>query len=254
MPYYSGTHRIYYEASGPEAGHAVVLLHHGLGSIQAWKAQLPALAEAGFHTIAFDRWGYGRSDLRQALSVPYFEDDLADLEGLLEELGISKVSLVGHSDGGTIGLYYAVRHPEQVAGLVTVAAHIYVEPKMLPGIQGVRHAYESDPRFSEGLRRVHGHKVEAVFYNWYNGWTQERNLTWDMRPLLGQVTCPTLVVQGLEDEHATPQHARDIAAAIPKAKLWLVEDARHMLPQERAEEFNGRVIRFLEQLGEINVQ
>jgi pimeloyl-ACP methyl ester carboxylesterase len=55
------------------------------------------------------------------------------------------------------------------------------------------------------------------------------------------------VVQGLEDEHASPQHARDLAASIPEADLWLVPGAGHMLPQDNPEEFNLRVLHFLGQ-------
>ena len=66
-----------------------------------------------------------------------------------------------------------------------------------------------------------------------------------MRPLLAGISCPALVIQGEQDEHATPQHARDIAAAIPGAELWLLPGAGHMLPQEAAERFNPRLIEFL---------
>jgi pimeloyl-ACP methyl ester carboxylesterase len=66
-----------------------------------------------------------------------------------------------------------------------------------------------------------------------------------MRPVLEKIACPTLVVQGMEDEHATPQHARDIAAGIPGAELWLDPGTAHMLPQERAEVFNRKVVEFL---------
>lgn len=238
-------HNLNIEEHGPETGPTVVLLHHGLGSVRAWKAQLPALAAAGFHVIAYDRWGYGDSAARKQISIPTFEEDLADLEALLKSKGICQANLVGHSDGGTIALYYSAFHPEQVSCLVVVAAHIYVEPKMEPGINGVRLVYEHDDRFREGLRRVHGDKLEDIFYAWYHGWLSERNLAWDMRPVLKKISCPTLVVQGIEDEHATPQHAKDLAAAIPGAELWLEPEAQHMLPQDIPEEFNRRVIEFL---------
>jgi pimeloyl-ACP methyl ester carboxylesterase len=59
-----------------------------------------------------------------------------------------------------------------------------------------------------------------------------------MRPLLSQITCPALIVQGRAGG-LPPQHARDIAAAIPDAELWLVEGATHMLPQEHASVSTG---------------
>jgi pimeloyl-ACP methyl ester carboxylesterase len=238
-------HRCYVEDQGSAGGPVVVLLHHGLGSTRAWKRQVPALTAAGYRVIAYDRWGYGQSDSRPALDLPHFEIDRLDLEALLNLRGVARAALVGHSDGGTLALYFAARHPERAAALITVAAHIYIEPSMAPGIETVRQAFETDARFRDGLRRAHSENLEAVFRNWYTGWRRPENLTWDMRPLLGQIVCPTLIVQGLEDEHATPQHARDLAAGIPNAELWLVSEARHMLPQEMPEKFNLRILDFL---------
>ena len=239
-------HELNVEIHGPEKGTPVVLLHHGLGSVQAWRSQINALEGAGYRVVAYDRWGYGASEPRPQPIESTFKVDVQDLHAVLHWLGSPKVTLVGHSDGGTIALYYAMQHPEAVAGLVTVAAHIYVEGKMGPGIEGVRWAFENDRRFQEGLRRVHGEKYRQVFFNWYNGWMREENLYWNIQPLLSQVSCPTLVVQGTEDEHATPQHAIDIARAIQGAELWLLESAGHMLPQERADVFTPKLLDFLD--------
>jgi pimeloyl-ACP methyl ester carboxylesterase len=238
-------HELYLECSGPENGPVVVLLHHGLGSVRAWKAQVPALTQAGYRVVAYDRWGYGNSDCRPALDLPTFSVDVQDLLTILEQLGIRKAALVGHSDGGSIALYLTAQHPEQVSCLLTVAAHIYVEPKMEPGILGIKQAFECDERFRLGLQHAHGDQFERVFNNWFDGWHRMEYLTWDMRPSLSQIHCPVLVVQGEKDEHATPQHARDIAGAIAGAELWLVPDAGHMLPQEQASLFNPRLVQFL---------
>ena len=239
-------HHLHVEDHGDASAPAVILLHHGLGTTRAWRRQVPALVEAGYRVIAYDRWGYGQSEPRPSLEVPSFADDLADLEAILANLNLQSAALIGHSDGGTIALYHAARHPQNVTALVTVAAHIYIEPKMETGIQGIRRAFEGDERFRTRFRQVHGEKYEAVFRNWYDGWHTPKSLGWDMRPLLAQITCPTLVIQGEADEHATPQHARDIAEGIPNAELWLIPRARHMLPQENAAIFNPRVIAFLE--------
>jgi pimeloyl-ACP methyl ester carboxylesterase len=132
-----------------------------------------------------------------------------------------------------------------VCCLVTVAAHIYVEAKMEPGILGVKQAFDSDERFRIGLRNAHGEKYASVFTNWFDGWHRLESLGWDMRSILGNIGCPALIVQGEEDEHATPQHAQDIAQAIPEAELWLLPGAKHMLPQENSGEFNKRLLKFL---------
>jgi len=238
-------HHIHIESYGPEDYHPVLLLHHGLGSTRAWRNQVPALVEAGFRVIVYDRWGYGQSEERPSLTVPSFTDDLADLQLILSMFHASQVTLIGHSDGGTIALYWAAQNPQQVSALVTVAAHIYLESKMEPGIQQIRGAFEHDRRFRKGMRRVHGDNFESVFRNWFDGWHTPKALDWDMRTTISQITCPTLVIQGEQDEHATPQHARDIADGIPGAELWLVPNAKHMLPQEMPEQFNRMITQFL---------
>jgi len=240
-------HNLNVEVHGPPDGPAVVLLHHGLGSVYSWQAQIPALVAAGYRTIAYDRWGYGHSDVREQLSMPYFEDDLRDLQALLDLLQIQSTALVGHSDGGTIALYYAARHAKQVTAVVPIAAHIYFEPKMRPGIEGVKRAFENDPNFRQGLWRLHADKVDLVFQAWYRGWRRPENQNWDLCLPLEHISCPTLVVQGMEDEHATPQHARDLAAAIPGARLWLLPEAGHMLPQDFPDVFNARLTSFLDE-------
>lgn len=240
-------HELHVEVSGPEDGLPVVLLHHGLGSTRAWKAQTSAFAAAGWRAIAYDRWGYGLSEARPAFSMPFFNDDLDDLARLLDLLRLEQVSLVGHSDGGTIALYFASQRHDRVRSLVSIAAHIYYEPRMELGIEGVRLSYEHDALFREGLARVHGEKSEAVFWGWYNGWRKPEHTKWDIRPALRQIESPALIIQGKEDEHATPQHALDIASAISGAELWLVPGVKHMLPQGIPEAFNQRVLGFLEQ-------
>ncbi len=238
-------HRLHIEVHGFEAAPAVVLLHHGLGSTRAWRAQVPAFVEAGYRVLVYDRWGYGQSESRPHLDVPGFETDLADLYTLLGTLNIQRSALIGHSDGGTLAIYFAEKYPDMVTCLVTVAAHIYLEPKMEPGILGIKGAFEHDERFRRGMQRAHGSKFESVFWNWFDGWHKPEALDWDMRPLLAEISCPTMVIQGEEDEHATPQHAIDIAKGIPGAELWLEPGAAHMLPQEMPAIFNQKVIDFL---------
>ncbi len=238
-------HQLYVESHGFKNDPVVVFLHHGLGSTRAWRGQIPAFVEAGYRIIAYDRWGYGQSEPRPHLDVPGFEDDLADLEETLKRLNVQRSTLIGHSDGGTLALYFAEKHPELVTCLVTVAAHIYLEPKMEPGILGIKQAFEHDARFRKGMQLAHGHKSESVFGNWFDGWHKPESLDWDMRPLLPEITCPALVIQGEDDEHATPQHAIDIADGIPNAELWLEPGAGHMLPQDQPEIFNRKVIDFL---------
>jgi pimeloyl-ACP methyl ester carboxylesterase len=239
-------HSLHWQRAGDPAHPAVVLLHHGLGSTRAWKAQTADFATRGWQVLVYDRWGYGRSAARPALDLPGFGTDVDDLAVLLDDRGIRRAALVGHSDGGTVALYFAARFPERVTALVTVAAHIYLEASMLPGMLALRQAFENDARFRQGMQRAHGENTDAVFRNWYQGWVRPDYLGWDMRPMLDSVRCPVLVIQGEMDEHATPQHARDLAEHVAHGELWLVPGAGHMLPQDKPADFNRRVLEFLE--------
>lgn len=247
-------HALTIESAGPADSPVVVFLHHGLGAIRSWKGQIDFFSTAGFHILVYDRWGHGKSVSRNHWSMPNFKDDLADLEVILEKLGHRQASLVGHSDGGNIAMHYAASHPEQIACLVSVAAHIYIEQKMTSGIKRVKQRFEQDHRFQEQMYRVHGDNSEPLFWGWYNGWSNPAIMDWDMRLVTSQISCPTLVIQGIEDEHASPQHARDLADSIPAADLWLVPGADHMLPQNHPDEFNHRVLQFLERTLAVQTQ
>jgi len=238
-------HELFVEVAGEESGYPVILLHHGLGSIYSWSRQIPALVNAGFKVLAYDRWGYGNSQPREYLSVPFFEDDLSDLYQLLSHLKIKRAALVGHSDGGTIALYFATKYPQLTSCVVTIAAHIYVEPKMYGGIDALLESYQNKDSFRRGMKKAHGNAADSVMQNWYGAWARQENLSWDMRNLLNQISCPSLVVQGVGDEHASPKHAQDLADSLANAELWLVPEVGHMLPQDAAQEFNRRLIAFL---------
>ena len=97
-------HRLYWERYGLEFKRTALLLHHGLGSIDAWSRQIGVLLEAGWQVLVYDRWGYGQSDHRPAFEDHFLEQDAQETVQLLNFFGLEEVSLIGHSDGGTIGL------------------------------------------------------------------------------------------------------------------------------------------------------
>jgi pimeloyl-ACP methyl ester carboxylesterase len=241
----AGGHRLYWERFGLEFDRTTLLLHHGLGSIGAWSRQIGALVENGWHVLAYDRWGYGRSDSRQEFEDHFLEHDARETVQLLDFFGLEKINLIGHSDGGTIGLMLAADQPALVEKLVTVAAHIYIEPKMEAGLDGIAQSIE-DPSFIKALRRYHDDKAEDMARSWVDHWRRLGYDGLDIRDLLPRIECPTLVIQGEQDEHATAQHAVDIDDALPDSRLWLIPGVGHMPPQEVPENFNNMVLDFLE--------
>src|SRR5579875_931120 len=111
-----GTHDLYYEEHGDAARDALVLLHGDYECTRYWAAQIAYFA-LRYRVIAYDRRGYGRSTPRETLPPDFYDEDAADLMGLLDRLGIERAYLVGHSGGGTTALLAAARYPERVRAL-----------------------------------------------------------------------------------------------------------------------------------------
>jgi len=238
-------HKLHFEVYGVDQAVPIIFLHHGLGSTKSWKFQVSDFVASGFQVILYDRWGYGESEPRPHFSMPEFHEDIEDLLGITNLFELDRINLIGHSDGGTISLYFSSLYPSIVSRLIVVAAHIFVEEKMIQGIESIRRNYESKQSFKRGLSTYHGIKTDDVFRNWYKGWRRDENLVWNMSAELKKVNCPTLIIQGCEDEHASPQHARDIHKNIVNSELVLLDNTAHMVLQENPQRINPIMINFI---------
>lgn len=122
--------KLYYEIRG--SGAPLVLLHGGLGAIEMFGPNLPALAK-GRRVIAVDLQGHGRTaDIDRPISLQYMADDVA---ALLAHLKIERADVMGYSMGGGVALQVAIRHPEAVNRLIIVSAPFKRSgfyPEMLP--------------------------------------------------------------------------------------------------------------------------
>lgn len=106
------------EAGDPDPDKPPVILCHGFPELwYSWRHQLPVLAAAGYHAVAPDQRGYGRTDRPEAIAdydIHHLTDDLA---GLLDELGHEKAIFVGHDWGSMVVWGMAQRFPEKVAAV-----------------------------------------------------------------------------------------------------------------------------------------
>ena len=107
--------KIYYEECG-SGSQTVVLVHDGVLDSAVWNDVWPAFCKS-FHTIRYDRRGYGRSP---AATEGHFATD--DLASLLRHLKVNHAAIVGSSHGGEISINFALAHPELVQQLVLVGA------------------------------------------------------------------------------------------------------------------------------------
>ena len=95
-------------------GAPVILLHGFPELAYSWRHQFPALAAAGFRAIAPDQRGYGRTDVPVAVSDYRIEELIADIEGLLDALGLEAATFVGHDWGALVLWQMAIRAPELI--------------------------------------------------------------------------------------------------------------------------------------------
>jgi pimeloyl-ACP methyl ester carboxylesterase len=98
----------------PDLDHTVVLLHGFLDLAWGWAPTVRAGLAARFHVIAPDFRGHGDSDWIGPGGYYHFIDYLADLHELLPQVARARVSLVGHSMGGSVAAYYAGSYPERI--------------------------------------------------------------------------------------------------------------------------------------------
>ena len=97
-----------------DGDHTVVLIHGFLDTAWGWQPMVEAALAAGFHVVAPDMRGHGDSDWIGPGGYYHFPDYLADLHEVVAQVGRTRVSLVGHSMGGSIASYYAGAFPERV--------------------------------------------------------------------------------------------------------------------------------------------
>lgn len=192
----------------------LIFLHEGLGSIGMWKDFPDALVAAtGCPALIYDRPGHGGSGAETNVrDTRFFEKEAYDiLPALLTRCGIANPILIGHSDGGTIALLHAGHNP--VLGVVTEAAHVFVEEESLAGVAAAEQAWK-DPLFRTRLARYHGEGTEAMFRAWADMWAADWFRHWNIEAALPAIACPVLVIQGEDDEYGTEAQVAAITRGV----------------------------------------
>lgn len=233
----NGTHALEFAWIAPERGDAplIVFLHEGLGSLAIWEDWPQRLCDAaGCRGLVFSRYGYGHSSQRPPQHVwpsDYLTREARDnLPALFAALGIDpardKPVLFGHSDGGTIALQYAASYPQAVAGVISVAAHVFIESIGRARICHLRTAWHTGG-LREKLAHLHDN-ADGVFNGWTRLWLSPEFQAWNITAELGAISCPLLAVQGRQDQYGTLAQLDAIKRHVPQTELLILEACRHI--------------------------
>jgi 3-oxoadipate enol-lactonase len=226
-----------------------------------WRPQLPALVRH-HRVLRYDLPGHGGCATSLLADPAGERTTVAELArlvlGLADRHGPGAFHYAGVSLGGAIGAHLAVHHPDRVSSLALICSS--------------GHFGEAGPwreRAALVRREGTGGLVTTAPGRWFAD--QETAATprgaalladlaeadpagyaaccdalagYDLRPELGRITAPTLVVAGARDVAAPPAHARELVAGIPGASLEVV-DAGHLAGVERPEEVTAHLLEHL---------
>lgn len=226
----------YREIPGKEENPTLVFLHEGLGSSEMWKGFPDALCkETGCSGLLYDRPGYGKSSpIDGKFSVHFMHRNaLCELPKILETLlPGKKYILIGHSDGGSIALIHAGEHDPNLKGLITEAAHVFVEKQTLNNIRSTAEAFQSGKL--NGLARYHGDKTDATFSAWSEIWLSKGFALWNIETVLPTIKCPVLAIQGRQDPYGTLEQIDKILAGIGEnAEPLILDNCEHIPHREQ---------------------
>jgi pimeloyl-ACP methyl ester carboxylesterase len=250
---------------GDAADPALLLIMGAAGSMDRWEEPFcEQLAAAGRHVIRYDHRDTGGSTTWPPGEPGYGGDDLlADAVGVLDHLGVDRAHVVGLSMGGGLAQELAVRHPGRVRTLTLMSttlagsggpelppmsdelaivfsgedapeppdwgdreaaiAYLLEAERPYAGARGI-----DEPAMRELLGRMLDRSPSPASGDNHFAIEQGEGITHDQ---ITEIAAPTLVVHGTHDPLFPPAHGEALAAAIPGARLLLVEGLGHELPR-----------------------
>jgi pimeloyl-ACP methyl ester carboxylesterase len=243
--------RTWYRITGEGGRTPLVCLHGGPGSTHNYFRPLERLADER-PVVFYDQLGCGRSDRPEvAWGLAVF---LEELEQLCEHLELAEIHLLGTSWGGMLALEHALAQPGSVRSLVlssTLASadEWVVEVKRLrDGIEGEddevldeferRHFFRGASEPLE-LVRMRQERSRAVYEAMWgpNVWTMTGALAgWDLRPRLGELRMPTLIVRGAHDL-STAAISKTLTEGIPHSREVVFAESSHTPVLEETERY-----------------
>jgi pimeloyl-ACP methyl ester carboxylesterase len=238
--------KLYYEIHGPadSAEPPLVLLHGGGDTIGTSFGELIAPLARTRRVIAFEQQGYGRT--ADIVDRPFsFEQSADDTAALLAHLQIPRADLCGFSNGGTIALQVAIRHPGVVRRLVPISTLAFrrgAVPQLWEWMQHARlenmpqelqDAYRAVAPHPENLRLMHDKAAQRV--------RDFRDIPEDK---LRAIAAPALIVCGDRDV-VLPEHAIELFRLLPRAEVAILPHTDHGTIVRRPDVLVPMIERFL---------
>ena len=232
--------KMYYAIYNKSGNEPVILLHGGLGNSDDWGFETPLLQKT-HEVIVVDCRGRGRSTISdQPLSYDLMTSDLL---GLMDQLHLKKVSIVGVSDGGVIGLLMAIHHPDRIdrlfayganfnnSGYTTGPSDTVLSHKYMRMAEASYRAISSTPDGFTAMRKA--------LFKMYD--TEP-----DIKPSeLKTIKAPTIIADGEYEQFITPEHTALLAHLIPGAKLLIIPNVSHGGPIQDPVSFHKAVMNLL---------
>jgi len=246
--------KLFYRDTGGN-GVPVVLLHSATGSSLVWEYQIPAFTAAGFRVIAFDRRGWGRTEIEDA--GPQVRTAAGDLLALVNSLGIERLHLVGTAAGGFVAFDFALSFPDRVRSLVVANSIGGVEdPEFIELGKRMRpQPFESLPPDVRELSPEYRASQPDGTKRWLDLEKISRPLGPAAPPqplrnrmtfaLLENLMVPTMLITGGADLYAPPAVLRLFAKHIKGAETLIVPQAGHSAYWEQPDVFNRAVLDFM---------
>ena len=268
---------IHYVDWGNEQNPPLVVLHGISSQARYWDGFAAKMRDA-FHVICVDQRGHGES----AWSDDYRIEAMAgDLLSLADALRLATFTLVGHSMGGIVSMWFAAHHPERLDNLVVVDADFDFRraAQVLFQENSVTAALEQDTFENEDAMLDHyqtmmpGIDVRLVrkplMYNFRT--LEDGRVAYRFDPAVktalmrrleanpgeiaayqrelsagvGSVTCPVLILRGEKSDILSPEGASETAGAFADGKLVVIPEATHMIPSDNPVAFRTAIREFL---------
>lgn len=207
----------------------LVFLHEALGSIPQWRTFPSTLCnELKLPGIIIERSGHGQSSpLSSPRKNDYLHQYTEETKACLHELlpPTQAIILIGHSDGGSIALLLGIKPQLNIRGIITMAAHTFVETITLDGIKKAVEAYHQGKL--AGLEKYHADKTENLFNAWADTWLSSDFAQWDIREEILSIELPILALQGNGDQYGTEKQMDSIERISSKASTVMLSNCAH---------------------------